>query len=152
MKPMSEIVEMQEYKNHVFQAALAKFANSPSEGPSLYFDTFTNDAIIYHLKSSRHIKPNRDEVSFRRIPEFIEELENVDERTREDLTEISDKFKTVATNAGFEFDLDFKPLVAYDAKGWDEIWENNEFSDRFKADVANLVKLLTPIQRIVSDL
>ena len=47
MKPISEIVGMQEYKNHVFQAAMTEFANTPNEGPAIYYDSFGNNPIIW---------------------------------------------------------------------------------------------------------
>lgn len=152
MKPISEIVGMQEYKNHVLQAAMLEFANTPNEGPSIYYDSFGNNPIIYHLTTSRHIKTTKDEVRIKHIPEFIEQLEFVDDKTRTDLMDIHDKFMNVVAKVGFEFDLQIKPPVAYGATGWDEIWANNEFVERFRADQAEVKTMLEPIQRIVSDL
>lgn len=151
MKPVNQIIQTKEYKQHTFTAAVKDFACESDV--SLYYDSISNIAIIYHLKNSKNINVSTDEIKVTCIPSFLEDIEdNISEKTYDRLQEIYDQFMKIASQ--YEYEDDCKPdiFTAYGIQGYPEMWESKEFTETFKKDVAGIVKRLQPIQDLVNDL
>lgn len=152
MKDLKEIIKTQDYKSHVWMAAMTEFANTPEDGPSLYYDSFTKKDIIYHLRSSRKLNITRDELAISDIKSFVSKLENVSEDISNAFNTIYDRYTRVAESFGYIEDYKFDFLKAYEVDSFDELWGNTEFKDQFTNDKNALVNQLRPIQDIVREL
>lgn len=153
MKPITEIIEMSEYKNHVFEAAMSAFACNPDDGPSMYYDSFTESPIIYHLKNSKNLRSNKDEVRIMEIPVFLDYLMNPDKKIHESMISIYNNFIKVANE--FEYDVNhakFNAFEAYGASNYSEMWANQEFKEQFDKDRNYIISRLRPINRAISDI
>ena len=152
MKDLKEIIKTQDYKSHVWMAAMTEFANTPEAGPSLYYDSFTKKNIIYHLRSSRKLNTTRDELAISDIKSFLSKLENVSEDISNAFNAIYDRYTRVAESFGYIEDYKFDFLKAYEVDSFDELLGNTEFKDQFTNDKNALVNQLRPIQDIVREL
>lgn len=155
MKDLKEIIKTQDYKSHVWIAAMTDFANTPDDGPSLYHDSFTKKDIIYHLRSSRKLNTTKDELAISDIKSFLSKLENVSEDISNAFNTIYDRYTRVAESFGYTEDYKFdflKALKAYEVDSFNELWGNTEFKDQFTNDKNALVSQLRPIQDIVREL
>lgn len=151
MKLVEQIIKTPEYRYHTFTAALKNFACV--SGTSLYFDSTSNIAIIYHLSDSKSLNKSHyaDEIKISRIPNILEVIEDqIDKDTYNTLQEIYDKFNKIAAQYGYEDYCMPDLLATYEISSYPEMWENQEFSETFKADVAAIVKQLQPIQDLVA--
>lgn len=153
MKPITEIIEMSEYKNHVFEAAMNEFACDPEDGPSMYYDSFTEAPIIYHLKNSKNLHSTKDEICIMEIPAFLDSLMNLDKKIYESMMSIYNDFIKIAN----EFDYDanhakFKTFEAYGAANYSEMWANQEFKEQFDKDRNTIASRLRPINQAINDI
>ena len=153
MKSITEIIEMSEYKNHVFEAAMNTFACNPEDGPSMYYDSFTEAPIIYHLKNSKNLHSTKDEVRIMEIPAFLDSLTNLDKKLYESMMSIYNDF--IKTANEFDYDVNhakFKPFEAYGAANYSEMWANQEFKEQFDKDRNTIASRLRPINQAISNI
>lgn len=153
MKSLNEIINMTEYKNHVFDAALREFSNNPEEGPALYYDTCTNAPIIYHLRNSRYLRTSIDELPIMEIPTFLDSLTNLDKTIYENMMSVYNSFIKIVNDTGYEINhANVNILVVYEAKDYDELWGNQEFKTQFDKDRLDLATRFAPLQKIINEL
>lgn len=152
MKSLDEILKLPEYKNHVWHAAMTEFANESDDSPSLYHDSFTQRDIIYHLRNSRNLNVKNDELAIADIKTFLSKLENVSEDIYNTLTDIYNRYYALVESYGYDEDITLDLLKSYDMSSYEEMWKNEEFKTRFKADVKELVNRFRPIQKMVKEL
>lgn len=154
MKPITEIIETREFTNHVFVAALRSYACDPSEGLSLYHDSFTNRAIIYHIKTKYPFAPY-DECPLYGIPSYLEKMVNVDKNFYDKFMNIYTLFIKIAEEFNFNKDDDFTINQLADAYGCtdlSEVWASKEFKDAFSDKKAQIIKRLDEVQDLVKSL
>lgn len=154
MKPISEIVDSQYFKNHVFNAAFGSYECSRGEGPSLYRDWNT---IIYRMHDIPCYNGKYDEICITEIPKILNELNNVDKTFYDKMMEIYNTYMTLAKEFDFDFELDenstFSDLFhSYGCEQPGEMWENEEFTKVFKERVAVVEAKTHSLQELVKSL
>jgi hypothetical protein len=153
MKNIQDIIKLPEYRRHIFSTAFSRFACEPRDGPSLYFDSFRNAVIIYHLRESSVLKVKQDEVVVSELPAFIQSLTNVADELVNTLETIYSMYIKLAEKYEYSDGRSYDEIfIAYDVTGYADMWENVEFKTQFKADVAQAAKEIEPIQRLVQKL
>ena len=151
MKPISEIIKTREFTYHTFVVALCSYACDPSEGLSLYHDSFTNRAIIYHIKTKYPFAPY-DECSLYDIPSYLDKMVNVDKTFYDKFMNIYTLFIKIAEEFNFNKDDKFTISQLADAYGctdYDELLTSQEFKDAFSAKKAQIIKRLDEVQDLV---
>lgn len=154
MKPISEIIKTREFANHAFVGALCSYACEPSEGLSLYHDSFTNRAIIYHIKTKYPFAPY-DECALYEIPSYLDKMVNVDKTFYDKFMNIYTLFIKIAEEFNFNKDDDFTISQLADAYGctdFGEVWASKEFKDAFSEKKAQITKRLDEVQDLVKSL
>ena len=154
MKPISEIVESQYFKNHVFNAAFGSYGCAKGEGPSLYHDW---NNIIYRMHDIPCYNGKYDEICIVEIPKILDELNNVDKTFYDKMMEIYNTYMALANEFEFDFELDnnskFSDLYhSYGCEQPGEMWENEEFTKVFKERVAVIEAKTHPLQELVKSL
>ena len=155
MKPLNEIIQTPEYKQHVFTMACRHFECGEEQLPSLYMDGFSNRLILYRLRNSQSINSKYDEISIANIPSFLDELMNVDKSLYESLMTIYDTITKIATEYGVDLkeSLDSKAkFAAYGINDYSEMWANEEFKTHIRKEADELAKRLEPMQEIANRL
>ena len=155
MNNVDEIINSQEFKNHVFGAAICSFACDPEEGPSLYFEGMSDRPIIYHMTHAKHITTAKDEINIYKIPEFLGNLKNVDESIYNTLMEIYNEYLAVEKEFEYDREYEFNFMEAIKFYGFDnaaEMWSDEDFQALFKEYRQRIEARLQPIQDKVQQL